>query len=436
VPMDAYLQAVKHNDYIRSSGKVCDCSGLVVKVDGLEAFVGEYCKIYSNLQADPIAAEVIGINQNKVILMPYGHMSGISVGSDVVATGKTVEMPVGDSMLGRVLDAFGQPLDDLPAPIVSERYQLYRKPINPLSRPLITDILHTGVKAIDSLITVGRGQRLGIFAGSGVGKSTLLGMIAKGLDSDVNVIALVGERGREVSDFIHRVLGEEGLKKSVVIAATSDENALVRSHAAWGATAIAEYFRDQGKKVVLTMDSVTRFAMAQREIGLAVGEPPTTKGYTPSVFSVLPRLLERAGTSKNGGSITAFYTVLVEGDDVNEPVSDHVRSILDGTVTLSRKLAQKRHFPSIDILQSNSRLINDLVSKGEYSLIREFVGMLELYERYQEMIDMGIYNHGANPKLDRVLAKLDDIQNFLQQDSDESFSREECLKTIKNICKA
>jgi len=311
---------------------------------------------------------------------------------------------------------------------------LYKKPINPLDRPLIKDILHTGVKAIDSLVTVGRGQRLGIFAGSGVGKSTLLGMIAKGLDADVNVIALVGERGREVSDFIYRVLGEEGLKKSVVIAATSDENALVRSHAAWGATAIAEYFRDQGKKVILTMDSVTRFAMAQREIGLAVGEPPTTRGYTPSVFSILPRLLERGGTYSNGGSITAFYTVLVEGDDANEPVSDHVRSILDGSVLLSRKLANKRHFPAIDILQSNSRLISDLVNKDEYLVIRRFVEMLELYERYQEMVDVGIYKHGANPKLDNVIGKLDDIKGFLQQDSDEPIERDDAFTILRKIC--
>ncbi|EGG95013.1 flagellum-specific ATP synthase [gamma proteobacterium IMCC1989] len=432
--MEAYLQAVKNGDYIRSSGKVCDCAGLVVKVAGLEAFVGEYCEIYSSAQSEPIAAEVIGINANKVLLMPYGHTSGVSVGSDVVATGRKVEMPVGDNMLGRVLDAFGNPLDDQPKPVASAHYPLYKKPINPLNRPPIKEILHTGVKAIDSLITVGRGQRLGIFAGSGVGKSTLLGMIAKGLDCDVNVIALVGERGREVSDFIYKVLGEEGLKKSVVIAATSDENALVRSHAAWGATAIAEYFRDQGKKVILTMDSVTRLAMAQREIGLSVGEPPTTKGYTPSVFSVLPRLLERAGTSKNGGSITAFYTVLVEGDDTNEPVSDHVRSILDGTITLSRALAQKRHFPSIDILQSNSRLINDLVDQKEYLQIRQFVEMLELYERYREMVDMGIYNHGTNPKLDKVLGKLEDIQKFLQQEPKDSFTREESLKNITKIC--
>jgi flagellum-specific ATP synthase len=434
--MKNYLQAIKNTEFVRSSGKICDCAGLVVKVDGLEAFVGEYCEIYSNAQAEPIEAEVIGINGGQILLMPYGYMSGVSVGSEVVATGRKVQMPVGENMLGRVLDAFGQPLDDQPVPVPAAYYPLYRKPINPLQRPLIKDILHTGVKAIDTLITVGRGQRLGIFAGSGVGKSTLLGMIAKGLDADVNVIALVGERGREVSDFIYRVLGEEGLKKTVVIVATSDENALVRSHAAWGATAIAEYFRDQGKKVVLTMDSVTRFAMAQREIGLAVGEPPTTRGYTPSVFSVLPRLLERGGNYANGGSITAFYTVLVEGDDANEPISDHVRSILDGSVLLSRKLAHKRHFPAIDILQSNSRLIGDLVSKSEYEVIRQFVEMLELYERYQEMVDMGIYTHGANPKLDHVLAKLDEIKAFLQQDADSSFERKTALASLQKICEA
>lgn len=432
--MKHYVEAIKNGDYIRSSGKICDCVGLVVKATGLEAFVGEYCEIYSNFESEPIAAEVIGINENKVLLMPYGHTSGISVGSDVIATGKKVEMPVGSGMLGRVLDAFGRPLDNKPAPSIEGYYPLYEKPTNPLERPPIKEILHTGVKVIDSLLTVGRGQRLGIFAGSGVGKSTLLGMIAKGLDCDVNVIALIGERGREVSDFIHKVLGEEGLKKSVIIAATSDENALVRSHAAWGATAIAEYFRNQGKSVVLTMDSVTRFAMAHREIGLAVGEPPTTKGYTPSVFSIMPRLLERAGTAKNGGSITAFYTVLVEGDDTNEPISDHARSILDGAITLSRELAQKRHFPAIDVLQSSSRLIGDLITPSEASQIRQFIEMHELYERYREMVDMGIYNHGANPKLDNVLGKLDKIQKFLQQEHAETFTRTEAMAAIASIC--
>lgn len=431
--MERYLEAVKNGNYIRSSGKICDCAGLVVKASGLGAFVGEYCEIYSNFRAEPISAEVIGINDNKILLMPYGHMSGISVGSDVVATGRKVEMPVGDGMLGRVLDAFGNPIDGKPAPVAKHYYPLYEKPTNPLDRPPIKEILHTGVKVIDSLMTVGKGQRLGIFAGSGVGKSTLLGMIARGLDCDINVIALIGERGREVSDFISKVLGEDGLKKSVIIVATSDENALVRSHAAWGATAIAEYFRNQGKNVVLTMDSVTRFAMAHREIGLAVGEPPTTKGYTPSVFSVLPRLLERAGTSKTGGAITAFYTVLVEGDDTNEPISDHARSILDGTITLSRDLAQKRHFPAIDVLRSNSRLIDDLITEKDSVLIRAFVEMLELYERYREMIDMGIYNHGTNPKLDSVLGKLDDIQAFLQQSHKDLFTREQCLQTISKI---
>lgn len=431
--MQPYLDAVNNSIFTYSLGKVCDCVGLIVRAEGLDAFVGEHCEIYSGTQSNPIAAEVIGIKNGKILLMPYGHISGVSVGSDVVASGRRVQMPVGDSLLGRVLDAFGKPLDGKPEPVVKNHYSLYGQKINPLTRPLIKDILHTGVKTIDGLLTVGRGQRVGIFSGSGVGKSTLLGMIAKGLDADVNVIALVGERGREVSDFVQSVLGEEGLKKSVVIAATSDENALVRAHAAWGATAIAEYFRDQGKQVVLTMDSVTRFAMAQREIGLSIGEPPTARGYTPSVFSVLPRLLERGGTSVNGGSITAFYTVLVEGDDNNEPISDQVRSILDGGIYLSRKLANKRHFPSIDVLQSSSRLLNDLVNKTDANTIRKFIEMLELYDRYQEMVDVGIYKSGANPKLDNVISKMDDINQFLVQDPDESIDRKLTLKILRGI---
>ena len=432
--MQAYLDAINNTIFTHSVGKVCDCVGLTVRVEGLDAFVGEHCEIYSGTQTHPIAAEVIGIKEGRVILMPYGHISGVSVGSEVVATGRRVQMPVGEELLGRVLDAFGKPLDGLPEPRVKNYYSLYGQPINPLKRPPIDEIMHTGVKAIDGLLTVGRGQRMGIFSGSGVGKSTLLGMIAKGLDADVNVIALVGERGREVSDFVQKILGEEGLKKSVVIAATSDENALVRAHAAWGATAIAEYFRDQGKQVVLTMDSVTRFAMAQREIGLAIGEPPTARGYTPSVFATLPRLLERGGTYANGGSITAFYTVLVEGDDNNEPVSDQVRSILDGGVYLTRKLANRRHFPAIDVLQSSSRLLNDLVDKADYDVIRQFVEMLELYERYQEMVDIGVYKSGANPKLDRVIAKLDDINQLLTQDASDTVRRDRVMKTLRKVC--
>ncbi len=432
--MQAYLDAINNSVFTRSVGKVCDCIGLTVRAEGLDAFVGEHCEIYSGTQTQAISAEVIGIKDGRILLMPYGHISGISVGSEVVATGRRVEMPVGDSLLGRVLDAFGQPLDGKPAPLVKQHYSLYGQPQNPLERPLIKDVIHTGVKVIDGLLTVGKGQRMGLFAGSGVGKSTLLGMIAKDIEADVNVIALVGERGREVSHFVQDILGEEGLKKSVVIAATSDENALVRAHAAWGATTIAEYFRDQGKHVVLTMDSVTRFAMAQREIGLSIGEPPTARGYTPSVFAMLPRLLERGGTHPSGGSITAFYTVLVDGDDNNEPIADQVRSILDGGIYLSRKLANKRHFPSIDVLQSSSRLIDELISAAEYELVRKFVGMLELYERYQEMIDVGVYKSGANPKLDDVISRLDSINSFLTQKSQDSVDRSTTIKLLRKVC--
>jgi flagellum-specific ATP synthase len=430
--LQSYLQAIKSTEFVRRIGHIANFYGLVLESNGPEAFLGERCDIYSTSHGQPIPAEVIGIKEGKVLLMTYGETRGIGVGSEVIATGKTVDVPVGQQLLGRVIDAMGKPLDGKPSPLLSKSYPLYSTPMNPLQRPRIDQILETGVRAIDTLFTVGRGQRVGIFAGSGVGKSTLLGMIARQMDADVNVIALIGERGREVLDFIELNLGESGLQRSVVVVATSDQPALVRAHAAFAATAIAEYFRDQGNDVVLTMDSITRFAMAQREIGLAAGEPPTARGYTPSVFALLPRLLERGGTSKDG-SITAFYTVLVEGDDLNDPVSDSIRAILDGSIVLSRELANRGHYPSIDPLHSNSRLFTHLSTKREQQDAQELLEMLSCYSNSQDMVEIGAYREGSNPKLDRTIGRLDQIHRFLRQDTDETGSRKSSYQRLNKI---
>ncbi|MCU7815183.1 MAG: FliI/YscN family ATPase [Candidatus Thiodiazotropha sp. (ex Rostrolucina anterorostrata)] len=431
--LQPYLQAIKTTELVRRTGRIAHFYGLVLESNGPEAFYGERCEIYPASYGKPIPAEVIGIKEGKVLLMTYGETRGIGVGSDVIATGKAVDVPVGEQLLGRVIDAFGRPLDGKEAPILRKSYPLYAEPINPLLRPRIDHILETGVRAIDTTLTVGRGQRVGIFAGSGVGKSTLLGMIARRMDADVNVIALIGERGREVLDFIELNLGESGLARSVVVVATSDQPALVRAHAAFAATAIAEYFRDQGKDVVLTMDSITRFAMAQREIGLAAGEPPTARGYTPSVFALLPRLLERGGTSKDGGSITAFYTVLVEGDDINDPVSDSLRAILDGTIVLSRELANRGHYPSIDLLHSNSRLFMHLTDKGEREDAQALIELLSSYDSSRDMVEIGAYREGSNPLLDRAIGRMEQINAFLRQEVGQTGDRAEAYRRLHQI---
>jgi flagellum-specific ATP synthase len=431
--LHSYLQAIKSTELVRRIGHVAHFYGLVLESNGPEAFHGERCDIYPTPHGKPIPAEVIGIKEGKVLLMAYGETRGIGVGSEVIATGSTVDVPVGEQLLGRVIDALGQPLDGKPAPLLRQSYPLYAEPMNPLQRPRIDHILETGVRAIDTLLTVGRGQRVGIFAGSGVGKSTLLSMIARQMDADVNVIALIGERGREVLDFIELNLGESGLARSVVVVATSDQPALVRAHAAFAATAIAEFFRDQGRDVVLTMDSITRFAMAQREIGLAAGEPPTARGYTPSVFALLPRLLERGGTSKAGGSITAFYTVLAEGDDLNDPVSDSIRAILDGSIVLSRELANRGHYPSIDLLHSNSRLFRHLSDKRERDDAQALIELLSCYDSSRDMVEIGAYREGGNPLLDRAIGRLDQINGFLRQDVNESGSRAEAYRRLHDI---
>lgn len=428
----SYRQAIRESELIKRSGKVTQIFGLTVESNGPDAFLGELCEIQSHRNTC-VNAEVVALKNGRVYLMPYRDLMGIYLGSDVTATGKPVNVPVGDGLLGRVINAFGVPLDDCPMNRVDKEYPLYSPPLNPLKRAPIRQVMETGIKSIDSLLTLGKGQRVGIFAGSGVGKSTLLGMIARHMQADVNVIALVGERGREVKEFIDKSLGEEGLKKSVVVVATSDETALTRTHAALSATAIAEYFRDQGKDVMLMMDSVTRYAMALREIGLAVGEPPTSRGYTPSVFSALPRLTERCGASESGGSITALYTVLVEGDDINDPVADSLRAILDGHFVLSRDMANQGLYPAIDVLQSNSRLMNDLVDQKDLDIAAEFISKYNLYEKSRDMIDLGAYKQGSNPELDKVISILPEMRKFIKQGIDDSIDRGEALDAIKRL---
>lgn len=431
--MKRYISAIRNTDFVRRTGKVVQFFGLVVESAGPDVFVGELCHIYSRNHATPIAAEVVGLKDGKVLLMPYQELQGIGLGSEVIATGKPFHIPVGDALLGRVVDTFGVPMDNKSTPHCEQQYPIYADPINPLTRVPIKEVLETGVKAIDSLLTLGRGQRMGIFAGSGVGKSSLLGMIARNMNADINVIALVGERGREVLDFIDEILGPEGLSRSVVVVATSDQPALVRARAAMAATAIAEYFRDQGRDVVLTMDSVTRFAMAQREIGLAIGEPPTARGYTPSVFATLPKLLERGGTSNSGGSITALYTILVEGDDLNDPIADNIRAILDGHIVLSRQLANRAHYPAIDVLSSTSRLLADLVDGKDIHVIKQVIKLLSVYADARDMIEVGAYREGMNPVLDQAIRLMPGIDDFLMQDLSDAVSRGKAMDVLTGL---
>jgi flagellum-specific ATP synthase len=376
-------------------------------------------------------AEAVGMKPGRVVLMPYGDLRGIGVGNDIVATGRLAGVAVGDGLLGRVVDAFGAPLDGLPAPRLTASRNLSADPINPLTRPRIKQLLETGVRAIDTLLPLGRGQRMGIFAGSGVGKSTLLGMLARDVKADINVIALIGERGREVREFVEKHLGTEGLKRSVVVVATSDQPALARTRAAHAATAIAEAFRDQGRQVLLMMDSITRFAMARREIGLAAGEPPTARGYTPSVFAEIPALCERCGTTDSGGSITALYTVLVEGDDFNEPISDIVRATLDGHIMLSRDLAHEAHFPAIDVLQSASRLAGELVDDAEQALMTAAIELISTYERNRQMVDMGAYKSGSNEAIDRAMRLYPAVRAVLRQSVVESSTRAAAMERLR-----
>lgn len=429
--MQAYLAAVRAVPLTRRTGRVLAISGQGIDAAGPDAALGELCELRSGHGGAPLLAEVVGVRPGRIVLMPYGDTRGVAAGQEVVATGQPPGIAVGSGLLGRVIDAFGLPMDGGAAPLAPEVRSLYAQPINPLTRPRITQLLETGVRAIDSLLPLGRGQRMGIFAGSGVGKSTLLGMLARDVQADVNVIALIGERGREVREFVEKSLGADGLKRSVVIVATSDQPALVRTRAAHTATAIAEYFRDQGQQVLLMMDSITRYAMARREIGLAAGEPPTARGYTPSVFAEIPALCERCGTTDSGGAITALYTVLVEGDDFNEPISDIVRATLDGHIMLSRELAHEGHFPAIDVLQSSSRLASDLASSEERALMASAVDLLATFERNRQMIDMGAYRAGSNAGIDRAVQAAPALREVLRQSVLESTTRAEALARLR-----
>ncbi len=428
-----FMDAIKQCESIKMSGKVTQVIGLVIECKGPHVSIGELCYVCSRFEeVEPIPAEVVGFREGNVLLMPIGEMEGIGPGCEVISAQRVLKVKVGPQLLGRVLDGLGEPMDGKGPLLCKQEYPLQAPPPPPLERPRITDSLYVGVRAIDGLITLGSGQRIGIMAGSGVGKSTLLSMIARNTEADVSVIALVGERGREVKEFIERDLGEEGLKRSVVVVATSDRPALVRIKGAMTATAVAEYFRDQGKKVVLMMDSVTRFAMAQREVGLTVGEPPATRGYTPSVFALLPRLLERAGTSGKG-SITGIYTVLVDGDDMNEPIADAVRSILDGHIVLSRGIAAQNHFPAIDVLASVSRVMGEVVDEEHNAAARRMRALMAVYKEAEDLIHIGAYVNGSSEKIDTSIKKIDAINDFLCQGIFEKDTYEATEKALESI---
>ncbi len=433
VNLEKFHQAIRTCSTVKLTGKVTQVIGLVIESEGPTVSVGELCYVSSHFPGvEPIPAEVVGFREGMVMLMAVGEMQGIGPGCEVVSAQKTLKVKVGDELLGRVLDGLGNPMDGKGPILTDQEYPLNAQPPDPLERPRIHENLYVGVRAIDGLITMGDGQRIGIMAGSGVGKSTLLSMIARNTEADISVIALVGERGREVRDFIERDLGEEGMKRAVVVVATSDQPALVRIKGAMTATAIAEYFRDKGRRVILMMDSVTRFAMAQREVGLTIGEPPATRGYTPSVFAMLPRLLERAGTSGKG-SITGIYTVLVDGDDMNEPIADAVRSILDGHIVLSRNIAAQNHFPAIDVMTSVSRVMNEVVSEEHLKAAQRMRQLMAVYRDAEDLIHIGAYVKGSSAKIDESIEKIDKIDEFLCQGIYEVDTYEETEKKLIEI---
>lgn len=427
-----YHDILNRSDFIKYYGKVSKVVGLTIESDGPEVDIGELCKLHASRGKRIIQTEVVGFRDNKVLLMPLGEMTGVGPGNIVVASDTTLKVGVGEKLTGRVLDGLGYPIDEK-EPFKPDRYYpINNKPPHPLNRKRITEPLTLGIKAIDGLLTVGKGQRIGIFAGSGVGKSTLMGMIARNTKADVNVIALIGERGREVREFIEKDLQDEGLSRSVVVVATSDQPALVRLKGAYVATAIAEYFRDQGKDVLLLMDSLTRFAMAQREVGLATGEPPVSRGYTPSVFGTMPKLLERAGNSEKG-SITGLYTVLVDGDDMTEPVTDTARGILDGHIVLSRSLANRNQYPAIDVLASVSRVMPDIISDEHKKAAGELKKALAIYRDAEDLINIGAYVKGSNEKIDNAISLIDKILGFIQQSTRDRFTFREVLDQLQNI---
>ncbi len=430
---EKYHESLNESRPICANGRVTKVVGFVTESLGPSSRLGSICDIYRQGNKNTVRAEVLGFRNNKVLLMPLGDMRGIGPGSRVVTREHRAFIPVGKTLLGRVVDGLGCPIDGKGPVYCDNEYPIHADPINPLMRSCIRQPFDVGIRAINGLLTVGSGQRIGIFAGSGVGKSVLMGMIARNTAADVNVIALIGERGREVNDFIEKQLGKEGLKRSVVVVATSDHLPLIRMRGAFIATAIAEYFRDQGLSVNLMMDSLTRFAMAQREVGLALGEPPTTKGYTPSVFTLLPKLLERAGTSSGKGSITGLYTVLVEGDDMNEPVADAVRSILDGHIVLTRKLAMQNHYPAVDVLKSISRVMDDVIDGNHRELANRLKMVLDTYRNSEDLINIGAYVKGSNPKVDYALEMIDKINDYLKQETDQYASFESSVAALESL---
>lgn len=429
--MDKYEQ-LKNDVFFKRLGKIVNVVGLTIESAGPDARLGDLCRVYKQGRAgDYITAEVVGFKDGHTILMPYEVTDGIGGGCVVENEGYPLSVKVGPQLLGKTLDGLGRFSGEIELSGAQE-YPVEAPPPDPMAREIIDEVLPLGVKAVDGLITVGKGQRIGIFAGSGVGKSTLMGMFARNTKADINVIALIGERGREVREFIERDLGEEGMKRSVVVVATSDKPALERNKAAKTATAIAEYFRDRGKDVLLMMDSLTRFSMAQREIGLASGEPPVTRGYPPSVYSEMPKLLERAGRSDKG-SITGLYTVLVDGDDFNEPITDTARSILDGHIMLDRKLAHKNHYPAIDVLQSISRCMSQIAEKEHKQVAGKLKNVMATYSEAEDLINIGAYKKGSNPGIDHAIAKIDAVNSFLLQQTDEKFTFEEEVELMKQI---
>lgn len=426
----AYMELCNKN-YIKTYGKVVKVVGLTIESMGPEAKIGDTCRIRMANSGKSIMTEVVGFQEGRLQLTPYEDISGVQIGDYVEGDCDPFQIPVGDGMLGRVLNGLGQPMDGRPLELKDSR-GAEAMPPNPMERVLIEEVLPLGVKAVDAIMTLGKGQRIGIFAGSGVGKSTLLGMFARNTKADINVIALIGERGREVKEFLERDLGKEGVRRSVIVVATSDQPALIRKKAAKTATAIAEYFRDCGKDVLLMMDSLTRFSMAQREIGLASGEPPVSRGYPPSVYAEMPKLLERAGKTKEG-SITGIYTVLVDGDDMNEPIADTARGILDGHIVLSRKMAHKNHYPAIDILQSISRVMSSIASKEHKQFANQLKNVLATYSEAEDLINIGAYKSGSNKEIDYAISKINAVNTFLMQQVDEKFTFEQTIELLKGI---
>ncbi len=432
--IEKYIDQLDRLELVKVNGRVAEVIGLVIESVGPTSSLGEVCSIRSRHGEEICLSEVVGFRSSRVLSMVLGSASSISPGIEIVASGKSFSVGVGMNLLGRVLDGLGRPMDGLGPIAYEEIRSIYSAPPNPLERKRITQPISSGIRSIDSLLTIGKGQRIGIFAGSGVGKSVTLGMIARNSSADVNVIALVGERGREVRDFIEKELGEEGLKKSVLVVATSDQASLIRVKSSLIATTIAEYFRDKGLDVLLMMDSVTRVAMAQREVGLTIGEPPTTKGYTPSVFALLPRLLERAGNARKG-SITGMYTVLVEGDDMNEPIADAARSILDGHIVLSRKLASAGHYPAVDVLESVSRVMPDVTSPEHRKAAGYLLDLLATYREAEDLINIGAYVKGSSQKIDKAVAMIEPIRAFLKQGMEEVSVLDDAVGKLMELTK-